>query len=100
MAGCPFHKKNCWRFPEHWLVLFNPTSDKRLSLSAASQAKRLLKPFNQTPLHLDLFRCENPPFEAGYGFVSPSSFASWASSILTGRSLGKVQFLKRCGMTA
>jgi Transposase zinc-binding domain len=47
-----------------------------------------------------LVRCENPPFEAGYGFVSPSSFASWASSILAGRSRGKVQFLKRWGMTA
>src|ERR1700676_259593 len=43
--------------------------------------------------------CENPPFEAGYGFVSPSSLASWASSILTGRSLGRVQFLKRWGTT-
>ena len=38
--------------------------------------------------------------ESSYGFVSPSSFASWASSILTGRSLGRVQFLKRCGTTA
>jgi hypothetical protein len=47
-----------------------------------------------------VMRCENPPFEAGYGFVSPSSFANWASSILTGRSLGKVQFLKRCGTSA
>jgi len=47
-----------------------------------------------------VMRGENPPFEAGYGFVSPSSFASWASSILTGRSLGSVQFLKRCGTTA
>src|ERR1700685_4269573 len=43
---------------------------------------------------------ENPPFEAAYRFVSPSSFASSASSILTGRSLGRVQFLKRCGTTA
>jgi hypothetical protein len=47
-----------------------------------------------------VMRFENPPFEAGYGFVIPSSFASWASSILTGRSLGRVQFLKRCGTTA
>ena len=47
-----------------------------------------------------VMRCENPPFEAGYGFVSPSAFASPASSILTGRSLGRVQFLKRCGTTA
>jgi hypothetical protein len=45
-------------------------------------------------------RGENPPFEVGYGFVSPSIFASWESSILTGRSLGRVQFLKRCGTTA
>jgi hypothetical protein len=41
-----------------------------------------------------------PAFQAGYGFVSPSIFASWASTILVGRSLGRVQFLKRCGMTA
>jgi HipA-like protein len=33
-------------------------------------------------------------------FVTPSSLASWASSILTGRSLGRVQFLRRCGTTA
>jgi hypothetical protein len=39
-------------------------------------------------------------FEAGYGFVSPSAFASWVSSILAGRSLSRVQFLNRCGMTA
>jgi hypothetical protein len=39
-------------------------------------------------------------FKAGYDFVSPSSFASWVSSILTGRRLGSVQFLKRCGTTA
>jgi hypothetical protein len=38
--------------------------------------------------------------EVGYGFVSPSAFASPASSILTGMSLGRVQFLKRCGTTA
>ena len=42
----------------------------------------------------------NPPLETGYGFVSPSIFASWASTILTGRSLGRIQFLNRCGMTA
>jgi hypothetical protein len=40
------------------------------------------------------------PSEAGYGFVSFICFASSASSILAGRSLGRVQFLKRCGMTA
>ena len=40
-------------------------------------------------------RSENRPFEAGYDFVSPSSFSSWASPILTGRSLRSVQFLKR-----
>ena len=40
------------------------------------------------------------PSDSGYGFVSPSSFASWLSSILAGRSLGRVQFLKRCGTTA
>jgi hypothetical protein len=39
-------------------------------------------------------------FEAGNGFVIPNSFANWASSNLTGRSLGRVQFLKRCGTTA
>jgi hypothetical protein len=38
--------------------------------------------------------------EAGYGLVRPSCFASTASSILAGRSLGRVQFLKRCGTTA
>src|ERR1700733_6341642 len=42
---------------------------------------------------------ENPPSEPD-SFVSPSSFANWASNILAGRSLGKVQFLKRCGTTA
>ena len=41
-----------------------------------------------------------PSFEADQSFVSFICFASSASSILTGRSLGKVQFLKRCGTTA
>ena len=49
---------------------------------------------------MDYLWCENPPFEAGYGIVSPSAFASWVSSILAGRSLGRVQFLNRCGITA
>ena len=39
-------------------------------------------------------------FEPGYAFVNPNCFASSASTILVGRSLGKVQFLKRCGTTA
>src|SRR6266851_7059603 len=44
--------------------------------------------------------CEKPLFEAGYRLVSFICFAISASSILAGRSLGRVQFLKRCGMTA
>ena len=40
------------------------------------------------------------PFEADYSFVSFICFASSASSILAGTSLGRVQFLKRCGMIA
>jgi hypothetical protein len=40
------------------------------------------------------------PSEPGYGFLSPICFATAASSILVGRSLGRVQFLKRCGTTA
>jgi hypothetical protein len=39
-------------------------------------------------------------FEETRRRVSPSAFASVASTILAGRSLGRVQFLKRCGMTA
>ena len=39
-------------------------------------------------------------FGTGCGFMNPSCFATTASSILAGRSLGKVQFLKRCLMTA
>jgi hypothetical protein len=45
-------------------------------------------------------RCENPLLEGGYRLVSFICFAISASSILAGRSLGSVQFLKRCGMTA
>jgi hypothetical protein len=37
---------------------------------------------------------------ACYGFLNPICFAIAASSILTGRSLGSVQFLKRRGTTA
>jgi hypothetical protein len=40
------------------------------------------------------------PSEPGYGFLIPICLATAASSILTGRSLGRVQFLKRCGTTA
>jgi len=37
---------------------------------------------------------------SGFGFVSPICFAIKLSNILAGRSLSRVQFLKRCGMTA
>jgi len=43
---------------------------------------------------------EGRSFGAGCGFMNPSCFATTASSILAGRSLGKVQFLKRWLMTA
>jgi hypothetical protein len=43
---------------------------------------------------------ENPPSKPGYGFLSPICFAIELSNILPGRSLSRVQFLKRCGMTA
>jgi hypothetical protein len=52
------------------------------------------------PLALTKEGSEVPRVFAGYGFVSPSNFASWASSILVGRNLGRVQFFKRCGTTA
>ena len=39
-------------------------------------------------------------FEGTRRRLSPSAFASAASTTLAGRSLGRVQFLKRCGMTA
>ena len=47
-----------------------------------------------------LFQHGNPRVRGWLRFVSPSAFASWVSSILAGRSLGSVQFLNRCGMTA
>jgi hypothetical protein len=37
--------------------------------------------------------------QVGYDFVNPSAFAIPASSILVGMSLGRVQFLNRCGTT-
>jgi hypothetical protein len=43
---------------------------------------------------------KNHAFEPATPFANPSCFAITASSILAGRSLGRVQFLKRSLMTA
>jgi hypothetical protein len=75
-------------------------SDDWVSRQSASRYRSVADETLFLPLGPLIVRCENPPFEAGYGFVSFICFASSASSILAGRSLGRVQFLKRCGMTA
>jgi hypothetical protein len=93
-------KQRTLRFPR--LVLAtenNQVSHCALSPCFVRQGKRQVF-FSWGEWILSSGAVEGRSFGVGCGFLSPSIFASWASTILVGRSLGRVQFLKRCGMTA